>query len=169
MALSRKLLGDDEQVVVATRSHPKALVLPLLWMLLIAIAAGVLASLPSGAAAGPLSAAIWGVALLAIGWLTVRPALRWLTTEYTVTDRRLVTRTGILTRTGHDIPLARISDVSYERDLLDRILGCGTLVVADASERSVRLHDIPHAERVQLQLSELVQRYHGGGQRDDGS
>ena len=69
-----------------------------------------------------------------------RPFLRWLTTTYTVTDRRLITRTGILSRRGHDIPLARISDVAYEHGLVDRMLGCGTLVVSDASEHGrVRL------------------------------
>ena len=84
-------------------------------------------------------------------WLVVRPFLRWLTTTYTVTDRRLITRTGMLSRRGHDIPLPRISDVAYEHGLVDRMLGCGTLVISDASERGrVRLPDIPHVEQVHL-------------------
>ena len=35
----------------------------------------------------------------------VCPFLRWLTTTYTVTNRRLITRPGILTAQGHDIPM----------------------------------------------------------------
>jgi uncharacterized membrane protein YdbT with pleckstrin-like domain len=87
----------------------------------------------------------------------VLPFLRWLTTTYTVTDRRLITRTGILSRRGHDIPLARISDVAYEHGIVDRMLGCGTLIVSDASERGrVELHDVPHVEQVHLKLGHLL-------------
>ena len=64
----------------------------------------------------------------------MKPFLLWLTSEYTVTNRRLINRSGLITRVGRDIPLYRINDVSYERGLLDRILGCGTLVIAVASE-----------------------------------
>ena len=46
--------------------------------------------------------------------------LIWLTATYTITTRRLITRHGVITRRGHDIPLTRISDVAYEKDLIDR-------------------------------------------------
>ena len=43
----------------------------------------------------------------------------------------------------------RISDIAYEKGLVDRIFGCGTLIVSDASEQGrVELHDIPHVEQV---------------------
>ena len=57
----------------------------------------------------------------------------------------------------------RISDVAYEHGLVDRLLGCGTLVISDASERGqVRLHDIPRVEQVHLQLSDLLYTSHRG-------
>ena len=49
----------------------------------------------------------------------------------------------------------RISDISYEKGLVDRIFGCGTLVVSDASEHGrVELQDIPQVEQVQLRVSD---------------
>lgn len=157
VAISRKLLNQDEDVVVSARTHVKALILPALLMIVIAAVAGFLTSLPTGAPRVFLTWVIWLVALGVIGWLVVRPFLTWLATTYTVTDRRLITRTGILTRRGHDIPLIRISDVSYEHGLLDRLLGCGTLVISDASEQGrVKLHDIPQVEQVHLKISELL-------------
>ena len=72
----------------------------------------------------------------------------------------------MFTRRGHDIPLNRISDVSYEKGILDRILGCGTLVISDASEQGrVELHDIPRVEKAQLILSDLL--YHGTRETND--
>ena len=160
MAISRRLLNDDEHVVVSTRTHVKALLVPALWLIVIAAAAGYLSSFAGGLAgrAAPLLVGVvWLIALLVAGWLVFRPFLRWMTTTYTVTNRRLITRTGILSRRGHDIPLPRINDVAYEHGLVDRLFGCGTLVISDASERgSVVLHDIPQVEQVQLRISDLL-------------
>ncbi len=167
MAISRKLLGDDEHVVVSTRTHVKALLLPAVWLILVAALAGYASSFPTGNARPLLVTVIWLIALAAVLWLVVRPFLGWLTTTYTLTDRRLITRTGILSRRGHDIPIPRISDVAYEHGLIDRVLGCGTLVVSDASERGqVRLPDIPQVERVHLHLAELLFGHTSGGTRD---
>lgn len=157
VAISRKLLNDDEFVLVSTRTHVKALLLPALVLIVIAAVAGYLSTLPDGDPRDFLVFVIWVVALLMILWLVVRPFLTWLTTTYTVTNRRLITRNGILTRRGRDIPLARISDVAYEHGLVDRVLGCGTLVVSDASERGrVELRDIPQVEQVHLRISDQL-------------
>jgi uncharacterized membrane protein YdbT with pleckstrin-like domain len=100
---------------------------------------------------------IWIVAFALIAWLVIKPFLVWISSSYTVTNRRLITRSGILTRRGHDIPLIRISDVAYEHGLVDRMLGCGTLVISDASEQGrVKLHDIPHVEQVHLKISDQL-------------
>jgi uncharacterized membrane protein YdbT with pleckstrin-like domain len=157
VAISRRLLNEDERVMVSTRTHVKALLVPALWLIVIAGVAGYASSFPSGRARPLLLAVVWGLALVVAFWLVVKPFLGWLTTTYTVTDRRLITRTGILSRRGHDIPVARISDVAYEHGVIDRLLGCGTLVISDASEQGrVRLPDIPHVEQVHLRISELL-------------
>lgn len=157
MGISGKSLGEGERVVLHLRTHPKALLLPVL-NLVVALAIGVLAEvwLPQ-----IVAWIVWVLVVVEIVWLTLRPFLEWLATTYTFTDRRLITRRGILTRRGHDIPLARVSDVESEVDLIDRLFGCGTLVISDASTNgSVRLHDIPHIEQTQRRLSELL---HGPG------
>jgi uncharacterized membrane protein YdbT with pleckstrin-like domain len=171
VAFSRRLLGDDERVVVSTRTHVKALLLPALWLIVIAGAAGFLASMSTGVAgkAAPvLMVVVWALAFLVACKLVFAPFLRWLTATYTVTNRRLITRSGILSRRGHDIPLMRISDVAYEHGLVDRLFGCGTLVISDASERgSVELPDIPRVEQVHLQISDLLSRRPAGGRLDE--
>lgn len=160
MAINPKLLNEGEHVVWSTRTHVKALFAPTLVLIVGAGVGGYLSSLPDNHRNLWL-AVIWVVAGLLILRYSVWPFLKWFTTTYTVTDRRLTTHSGVLSRTGHDIPLARISDVSYEKDLLDRVFGCGTLVISDASEQGrVALHDVPRVERLQLKLSDLL--FHGG-------
>jgi membrane protein YdbS with pleckstrin-like domain len=154
--ISQKLLGPDEHIVVSTRTHLKALLLPALILIL---TAGVVAFLVAFIDSDIVDYIVIALGVVVVvGWVLL-PFLRWLTTEYTVTNRRLITRTGILTREGHDIPLPRISDVASERGVIDRMLGCGTLVLSDASDKSVRLHDIPHVESTQLKIANLL--HHG--------
>jgi uncharacterized membrane protein YdbT with pleckstrin-like domain len=157
VAISHKLLTDGESVVVDTRTHPKALIVPAL-VLVITLAVAIFLDRKIGN--GVASLVVWILALVVVVWWVVRPFLDWLTSTYTITTRRLITREGIVSRKGHDIPLMRISDVAYDMGLLDRMLGCGTLVISDASTHgSVRLHDIPRVEQVQRQITELL----GGG------
>ena len=163
MVISQKLLNPGEHILLSTRTHVKALFVPALVLIVVAAAGGYLASLPSGAHAGAWRLAIGVIALLLVLWYVVRPFLRWLATSYTFTDRRLITRTGLLTRTGHDIPLNRISDIEYQKGLLDRLFGCGTLVISDASnDGEVLLNDIPHVEQAQLTVSNELYRHTQG-------
>lgn len=167
MAISPKLLNDGERVVISTRTHLKALLAPLLWLLVL-LALAALAD--RGFADGTVALVGWGLALLLALWLVVWPVLEWLTASYTITDRRLITRRGVLTRRGHDIPLARISDVAYEMGIIDRMLGCGTLVISDASTLGrVLLHDIPDVEETQRRLNQLLHADGAPVESDDGT
>ncbi len=158
MTISAKLLSPGEHVIISTRTHWKALVLPVLALLVTCAVAGfLLAVLPSGSWHTILVLLILVVAAAVVVWFTVRPFLVWLTASYTVTNRRLINRSGVFVRKGRDIPLHRINDVSYERGVLDRLLGCGTLVISDASEegRSV-LPDVPDVEALQVRITDLL-------------
>jgi len=151
-------LAEGEHVVLNLRTHVKALFGAIaLFVVLLAAAVALVVLVPAGSARGWILLA-GGVVLLVVlvGWVLL-PFLRWVTSRYTVTNRRLITRSGILTRTGRDIPLYRINDVSYEKSLTDRLLGCGTLVISDATDKAgVTLHDVPRVEQVQVVLHDLL-------------
>ncbi|MGH3500439.1 MAG: PH domain-containing protein, partial [Nocardioidaceae bacterium] len=149
MGISPKLLSEGEHVIVSTRTHWKALIVPVIALIVVCAVAGfVIAVLPDGSAHAVLVWIAVVIALALIGWLSLWPFLTWLMASYTVTNRRLINRSGVLVRKGRDIPLQRINDVRYERGIMDRLLGCGTLIISDASDegRSV-LPDVPHVER----------------------
>ena len=164
MAIPSKLLNDGEHVVVSTRTHPKVLLGPLL-LAVIFLAVGVVAQALFDAHAVHL--VVWILVAVAILWSFGGPLLTWLAATYTITDRRLITRRGVLSRKGHDIPLGRISDVEYEMGVIDRMLGCGTLRISDAStDGEVTLPDIPHVEDVQRRLNDLLHGADGDDRTD---
>jgi uncharacterized membrane protein YdbT with pleckstrin-like domain len=157
------LLGDGEHVVLTTRTHGKALTGPVLVLLVTTFLATFAAGRAGRELTGPARAVAVGgvvvVALLVLLRWVVTPFLRWLTTTYTVTDRRLVSRTGVLSRSGRTVPLDGVTGTDVERGLVDRLLGCGTLVVSDAAEDGrVELHDVPRVEEVEAALADQVHR-----------
>src|SRR5256885_8389336 len=104
---------------------------------------------------------IGAVALVLIIWFSVWPWLKWRTTHYVFTNERIITRQGVFSRVGRDIPLNRVNDVSFQHSFFERLLGCGTLTIESAGERGqVVLDAIPHVERVQSHLYELVEADH---------
>ena len=166
MSLPQRLLGADEHVLHHLRTHFKRILGPLLVGAFIVAAAAVgsvlLAPLlPVSAQTGVLIA-IWALTVLLLVPVTLVPWWRWAATTFTITDRRIITRTGILNRSGSDIPLARISNVSYERSLVDRLFGCGTLILQTSAEIPVKLDDIPRVERVHVEMTELLFQVHRG-------
>jgi uncharacterized membrane protein YdbT with pleckstrin-like domain len=159
MAYPTRLLSDDEELVLDMHPHWKRIVLPLLLVpVVVGAATFAVFALPDGDSTRIGGWAIAVVAALLLLWFTVRPVLRWLTTHYVVTTRRVVIREGVLSRSGRDIPLTRVNDVSFHHSLVDRMLRCGTLTVESAGERGqVVLPDVPHVEEVQRELYRLVE------------
>nr|WP_205863654.1 PH domain-containing protein [Planosporangium mesophilum] len=138
--------------------HWKALIRPI-FVALVAIAAVVVAAVFLPATWSMVGLYIVGaLALLAVITLAFWPWLVWRTTHYVLTNERVILRTGVFSRSGRDIPLGRVNDVSFSHGIVDRMLGCGTLTIESAGERGqVVLTDIPRVEKTQSTLYELVE------------
>ena len=162
-------LSEGEHFVLRLHPHWKTLLRPF-FILLVILAAAItaLVMLPSGRSAGVARDAIGIVVFLAVIIWGVIPLLRWQTTSYELTTRRLRLREGILSRTGRDFPLTRISDVSFSHGPIDRLLGCGKLIVESAGEHGqLVLNEIPQVEQVQAALFQLVEDEHGRLAREE--
>jgi uncharacterized membrane protein YdbT with pleckstrin-like domain len=152
-----KVLASGEQVVLHRHPHWKRLFWPVTVLILASAAASFACAVVNGTTWDPTAkrvvfwviGAIW---LVLLGWLTVWPFLNWLTTHFVITDRRVMFRHGVLSRSGIDIPLARINSVEFRHRLIDRILRTGTLIVESASQDPLEFYDIPRVEQVHALL-----------------
>jgi uncharacterized membrane protein YdbT with pleckstrin-like domain len=153
MAYPENLLAAGEEVVLHEHPHPKKLIGPAVVVIVTVAAAAVLAALASGLPFhGAIQIVIAIAALIVVCWRGLGPLLRWRTTHFILTTDRVMSREGVVHRTGVDIPLSRISSVSFHHGLVDRLFGCGTLVMESASEEPLEFDDIPQVERVHTLL-----------------
>ncbi len=170
MAYPRENLAPGERVVLHRHPHWKCLLAPLLVFAVITAAGGVLAGIIVGSSLGQTPKTVLGIIvglMWALGfiWYFARPLLSWKTTHFVLTDRRVMFRNGILTRSGIDIPIRRINTVEFRHGLVDRMLRTGTLVIESASDEPLSFDDIPQVEKVHALLyHEVLEMY---GEDDD--
>jgi uncharacterized membrane protein YdbT with pleckstrin-like domain len=164
MGLPKNSLTEDEKIVLEFHPHWSTLVATIFWAIVaVAVAGVVIFFIPDGDSQTLIRLIVAAVGVVAVIVVGLLPFLRWVTTSYTLTNRRLVMRHGILSRSGRDIPLTRVNDVSFSHSLIERVLGTGTLVVESGGENGqLVLKKIPRVEHTQSQLYRLVEELTDG-------
>lgn len=158
MAYPERLLSEGEEVVRQFRPHWRMLALPVGWtVLFIAVVVLVQVYMPNSVdLVSWMEITSWLIIVVAtIAWirLAVYPFIAWWFTWYVLTNERLISRSGILARKGLEIPLERINDVSFNQNILERMLRSGDLLVESAGEQGQsRFSDIPAPQEFQSLL-----------------
>jgi uncharacterized membrane protein YdbT with pleckstrin-like domain len=158
VAFPEDVLTDEEEIVLHVRPHWKAVVAPVLVLVLAAtglIMGLVLLPATDGGRIGLLMVA--AIVLYYGGRYGLYPFLDWRCTEYVLTGERLLMQRGIVDRERRDLPLHRINDHAMTQSLLDRFLGSGTLTIDSIGDQRAVLAGVPAAPLVQSTLYELIE------------
>lgn len=160
---------SEEEILFTTRIHPKILFKPLVIQIGLIFLHYLVFKYVSGDSGwgwfdrwGIIT--LHGIIVTLEVWYVVTPVLRWWNTIFTLTNVRVKAEWGVLYKQSREIDLDRISSISEERGILDRIFGCGSLnfydAAADAQPRTsgvwnkpegmsgVRFHDTPRVKLV---------------------
>jgi len=144
MAWPEDALTDDETIITSFRQHWKLLIIPIGWFILAMAIVGFLIW------ANWWQPLTWVLYLVVIGvgiWFIVRPVVSWATTRYVLTTERLITRRGLVAKSGVEIPLERITNVNFSQTVIERMLGAGDLLVESAGTGGQsRFSNIPHPD-----------------------
>jgi uncharacterized membrane protein YdbT with pleckstrin-like domain len=151
MTYPSRLLNDNETVSVDLHPHWWFLAGPTL-AIVAAIAGGIVTLVATETDTTLRTVAGWST-LVAIAvsalWLIGRYS-RWLTTHFVITNRRVIFRTGLLTKRGIEIPLDRVNTVHFHQSVLERVVGAGDLLIESGGETGQqRFTDIRQPDRVQ--------------------
>jgi uncharacterized membrane protein YdbT with pleckstrin-like domain len=142
------MAGDllpGENLIVRVHQHwifvAKSLVLPVALLILVALADFTVIAASGHHIRTFVSLAAIAVALL---WLIV-VWIRWQSISYTLTDQRIMLKSGIFSRSEKIIPIDRIQDCTTRQSIFGRMLGYGRVEVdaAGAQGAEILLH-LPH-------------------------
>jgi membrane protein YdbS with pleckstrin-like domain len=101
--------------------------------------------------------------LLLAAWVGLMARLTWRVMEwradwFVVTDRRLLLRTGLITRKVAMMPLIKVTDMSYSRPPVGRLLGYGEIVIESAGHDQAlrRIRHLPRPDGLYLEICDLL-------------
>jgi uncharacterized membrane protein YdbT with pleckstrin-like domain len=151
-----KLLNPGEQVVLDTHPHWWYLAGPV--AAASAVVAGGIAAL-ARSAPNAVDYLVLVVLVVALGWLIVR-YLRWLTTSLVVTTSRLIHRSGVFSKSGREIPLDQLANISYRQTFFERMLRAGDIVLESAGRDSEEVFPaLPRPAQIQNEIYRQMEQH----------
>jgi len=110
----------------------------------------------------PLYVAIGIITLLLAMLYTAHTLVLYYSTDYAITNRRVIRKTGFFTQTKLGILLERIEVLEVVRPLLGRILNYGGIIIVGVGGTQEPLPYIPDPanfrKKIQIQIQEAVKR-----------
>jgi uncharacterized membrane protein YdbT with pleckstrin-like domain len=141
----QSLLGDRENIILATRHHwfvlASSIALEILIMLFIFIAtlAGSIYLSDIGSTAWPFVALIGFILLLIPIATGTRDILNWSNHQFIITNHRVMQISGIFNKSVIDSSLDKVNDIKMDQSALGRLFGYGDIEILTASELGVNL------------------------------
>jgi membrane protein YdbS with pleckstrin-like domain len=165
VALPRKFLNDDEELLAELRPHWIFLFGPLFTSIGVWAALIVLVVLWRNAPSA-LNYPILIVAVIPGLWLLGR-FVRWRSYVVALTSTRILVRQGILGRDTVQLRLQRITEVNIRQTLLERVLGTGSLLIdVQGEDDTLTLEYMRKPAVVQRVLNSQINEIVGGGRRE---
>ena len=151
-----KYLLPHERQVITVHQHPAVLIRPIFEVLVgLAIAGWLSSSVAHGN--GTALLVIWILWVLLLLRLAVK-AYEWSETYFVVTSQRMLLQTGLVPRKVNMMPLSKVTDMSFQRSSLGRILGYGEFILESAGQdQALRIVDhLPYPEQLYLEVCGLI-------------
>jgi uncharacterized membrane protein YdbT with pleckstrin-like domain len=160
VAYPRNLLHEGEEIALDTHPHWRVFLAPLALLVLLLAGLGVvLAVIDLDEDVRPIVLiAVAVLAGLALIWFVLR-LIVWRTTHFVVTTDRFIVRSGVLSKSGKEIPLERLDSITFHQSLGERILGVGDLQIESAGESGREVYsDIGRPSQVVNLIHQQIER-----------
>ena len=165
MALPRRFLNDDEELLAELRPHWIFLFGPLFTSIGVWAGLIVLVILWQKAPSWT-NYPILIIALIPGLWLLGR-LVRWRSYVVALTSTRILVRQGILGRDTVQLRLQRITEVNIRQELIERMLGTGSLIIdVQGEDDSLTLEYMRKPAVVQRVINSQINEIVGGGRRE---
>lgn len=144
-----KLINEGETLVLDLKPH---------WWFFwkhIASGAGILVVVILWLSFGSAQALSYPIAIaivVYVGFVVVK-YLGWTYTHFVLTDRRVVARSGIVSKQGTEIPLDRVNNIDFSQKIFERLIGAGDLSIESAGrDGQSHFENVRHPDMVQQEI-----------------
>ncbi|MFD0657270.1 PH domain-containing protein [Thermocatellispora tengchongensis] len=164
-SVNRYLLPHEHQVIMVRR-HPAVLLRPVGEVFGGLIIAGLLSKWLGDNQQGQALVIVWWAWLLLLIRFVWKVA-EWSVDYFVVTSKRMLLTTGLITRKVAMMPLGKVTDMSFQRSLLGRMLGYGEFILESAGQDQAlsRVNYIPYPETLYLEVCQML--FPGADPSDD--
>ncbi len=157
----KRYVLQREQVEVATRQHWAVMIEPVLSVLLgFLLVSWITINLERmfGTAGGYL----WVLWLLVVGRLLWQ-MLEWRNEWFVATDKRLLLTYGLISHKVAMMPLGKVTDMTYDRSIMGRVLGYGTFVMESAGQDQAlqKIRWVPKPDETYREICDIIFDPHG--------
>jgi uncharacterized membrane protein YdbT with pleckstrin-like domain len=125
-----KYLLPSERAVVVARRHWAVMLREFMEFAIAGLILFLLLGLTDSGFLGLVTLFFLLFSVVWLGWDVVN----WYVEEFAVTDKRVLLVSGVVIRNVAIMPLIKVTDLTYKRDLLGRILGFGTFIIESAGQ-----------------------------------
>ena len=93
------------------------------------------------------------VAILVYVAFVVVKYLTWTYTHFVLTDRRVISRSGIISKRGTEVPLDRVNNIDFSQKFWERLIGAGDLSIESAGkDGQSHFQNVRHPDMVQQEV-----------------
>lgn len=152
--LERKVLSDNEQILLEVKKNPLSLIGKWLgfvvWVVVICLASGWLTQF-----LGDLAPAIMVVVIFPL-ISAIKESIKFANIEYVVTNKRVMEKYGWLNTHTDEMPLNKVENITVTVSFWGRIFNYGNVYIQGANSNNVNFSFVKDAEEVKKYINSLI-------------
>lgn len=130
--LEKNVVGQNESIILRPQKNPIFLTLRWIWGIL----------------------GCWLLLIPTVKAITA--TVRYRTTEYLITDKKVMEKNGWISTHTDEMPLTKIENVVVSYTFWGKIFNYGTIIFQGANRNNVRFDYIKNAEALKKQVNDLI-------------
>jgi uncharacterized membrane protein YdbT with pleckstrin-like domain len=90
------------------------------------------------------------------GLRSILPGFRGMTTEFVLTNKRILSKTGLVNSHQREVLISSITKIDIKQSLTKRAWNYGTLILSDAGGKQIRFPSLSNINAIQEKLGSLL-------------
>ena len=150
--------NDIEKTILTTKTHP-GIFIPAIIIFTI----GLIPIIVYAISRSETFLIMWSIPTALCLWLAIKESLKALiqftTTKVTITNRRILAKTGLLEKYSIEIPLPKVESIRIRQNILEEIMDFGTITITGTGGTKATLRSIKELNKVKTKINQIIEHF----------